>query len=428
MATTTTPATTCCCGADVEPPAPAAPKPFGLPVKPGVERFSPVVWKQILAFVQGNRWRWKEPATEADLEDSLTKEAAPYGAFMLGFDFHLTEDGPKLIEINTNAGGLASVLSFACCDTHRKPLEDRFVDSVIGEFRLAQSAKEGTNSDSSTAVPRAVAIMDDNLEQQALLTEMKYFARLLTDRGVPTFVLSPSDCLLDEAENDGHLVYTQPNGEKAVIDVIYLRLTDFRLQEPIHAHLRAALLANKVVVTPHPSAFSRIADKRNLLKLRDAVVPEAHLLSEKTVEEWNTEKKQYVFKPPEGNGSRGVFRGDKVSLKTLQTLPPNTIVQRLCPPATSEDGSKYDLRVITWNSTILGVCTRHFTGQVMEMKSEKSGFRRALPEGLCCLTRLIREAEAEAGAEAGAGAEAEAAKVASSVSVVEEAAASASNS
>ena len=43
----------------------------------------------------------------------------PRGAF-LGFDFHLGEDGPRLIEINTNAGGalLNAMLARAqqaCC-------------------------------------------------------------------------------------------------------------------------------------------------------------------------------------------------------------------------------------------------------------------------------------------------------------------------
>ena len=34
-----------------------------------------------------------------DKEDDLVKERPPYGRFMLGFDFHLTDKGPKLIEV-----------------------------------------------------------------------------------------------------------------------------------------------------------------------------------------------------------------------------------------------------------------------------------------------------------------------------------------
>lgn len=46
-----------------------------------------------------------------DLEDPLVWNKLPYGALLLGFDFHISPEGPRLIEINTNAGGLATVFS-----------------------------------------------------------------------------------------------------------------------------------------------------------------------------------------------------------------------------------------------------------------------------------------------------------------------------
>ena len=47
------------------------------------------------------------PFREAALSQApiiAQRDIGPSGAFM-GYDFHVTEDGPKLIEINTNAGG-----------------------------------------------------------------------------------------------------------------------------------------------------------------------------------------------------------------------------------------------------------------------------------------------------------------------------------
>ena len=36
----------------------------------------------------------------------VTAISDPNPSVLMGFDFHLTDDGPKLIEINSNAGGL----------------------------------------------------------------------------------------------------------------------------------------------------------------------------------------------------------------------------------------------------------------------------------------------------------------------------------
>jgi len=90
-----------------------------------------------------------------------------------------------------------------------------------------------------------------------------------------------------------------------------------------------------------------------------------------------------------GNGSRGVYRGDKLSVTRLRELPSDTIAQEWAPPSVSSDGTKYDIRVFTCGTEILGLASRHFSGQVMEMSSEKSGFKVALPEGFCCFSLLM---------------------------------------
>ena len=71
----------------------------------------------------------------------------PIGALM-GYDFHVTAGGPKLIEVNTNAGGaflnapLARAQRACCTDAHTpfdiSPLQDfepRIVDMFIDEWR-----------------------------------------------------------------------------------------------------------------------------------------------------------------------------------------------------------------------------------------------------------------------------------------------------
>jgi hypothetical protein len=100
-------------------------------------------------------------------------DAGPRGVFM-GYDFHLGADGPKLIEVNTNAGGavlnaLLATAQRACCpaveDTFRLPLIVDFDAELIGMFRAEWALQR------DAAPLRSVAIVDDNPEGQYLYPE-----------------------------------------------------------------------------------------------------------------------------------------------------------------------------------------------------------------------------------------------------------------
>ena len=181
-----------------------------------------------------------------------------------GLDFHLSDAGPKLIEINTNAGGalLAAMLAEAqraCCDEVRAvvhggqslaALERRLWAMFIAEWRAA----------GRTGAPRTVAIVDDDPPGQYLYPEFLLFTRLFERFGVRAFVADPA-----ALENRDGVLYLglEP------LDLVYNRLTDFALEAPGHATLRAAYLNGAAVVTPHPQAHALLADKRNLVLLGD---------------------------------------------------------------------------------------------------------------------------------------------------------------
>ena len=92
----------------------------------------------------------------------------PRGVFM-GYDFHLGGDKPKLIEVNTNAGGafLNAFLARAqsvCC----READDAMRVARLGEFEpavwrmfLSEWALQGRASQ-----PRTVAIVDDRPQEQ----------------------------------------------------------------------------------------------------------------------------------------------------------------------------------------------------------------------------------------------------------------------
>jgi hypothetical protein len=186
------------------------------------------------------------------------------GAFM-GYDFHLGADGPRLIEINTNAGGalLNTVLARAhraCCDDIASfitgpiataDLERTFLDMFAAEWR----------SVGRSGFPKRIAIVDDTPEQQFLYPEFLLFAQLFRRFGVESDVLDPTELFFTAGEL---------RDARGPIDLVYNRLTDFSLEAPAHAALREAYLARAAVVTPHPRAHALYANKRNLSLLTDA--------------------------------------------------------------------------------------------------------------------------------------------------------------
>mmetsp|Transcript_60582 Transcript_60582/g.131469 ORF Transcript_60582/g.131469 Transcript_60582/m.131469 type:complete len:132 (+) Transcript_60582:246-641(+) len=106
---------------------------------------------------------------------------------------------------------------------------------------------------------------------------MCHFARILRDSGIEAEVCSPEALTF----RDGKLWL-----HERTVDLVYNRLTDFRLREERHAHLREACLEKAVVLTPHPSVYVRCADKRNLREMRHPVVPTTMLFRDKPAEEW----------------------------------------------------------------------------------------------------------------------------------------------
>lgn len=353
--------------------------PNQLPELTGKVRCSEEEWASIEAFVFSQIWYHSDPVCEEDVGDPVTQHRLPYGDFMLGFDFHLTDDGARLIEINTNAGGLYAALRSAAADSGANDILeeglDRFATCVEEELRKASgwnSPQSTDNKQVGSSDTGLIVITDDDAQNQGLYYEMAAMAEHMNSRGISSVVCSPEELQLND---DKSLTYT--DGRK--VSLVYSRLVDFRLREARHQHLRSALEAGTVAITPHPQAYTRIADKRNLLRLSNPTVPTTMSLGDKTIEEWEKLRKDFVFKPPSGHASKGVYLGKKISKAKLSTLPKDTLAQLYCSPRIHEDGSKFDVRVFVCGSAILSVAARHFCGQVMEMQSNKSGFRSIFP-------------------------------------------------
>lgn len=316
----------------------------------------------------------------------------PRGAFM-GYDFHLSADGPRLIEINTNAGG--AFLNATACEAQRicceavsgfgkiacpPNVEDRIAAMFVSEWRVQRGSGR----------PGLIAIVDDDPTGQYLYPEFLLAVGTLKAHGLDAVVADPS--ALDY--RDGKLWY----GGR-VVDLVYNRLTDFDLSESRHADLRRAYIRGEVVMTPNPHVHALLADKRNLITLSDphalaglgvsagdrevfAAVPRTRPVTGATAEQMWAERNQLFFKPVAGHGGKAVYRGDKLTRRVWSEIVSGGYVaqerispsERLVALPGASVRQKLDVRLYTYAGKTLLAAARLYQGQTTNFRTPGGGF------------------------------------------------------
>lgn len=323
----------------------------------------------------------------------------------IGYDFHLAEDGPKLIEINSNAGGaminaLLIRAQDSCCDLAegRRPgklpgLNDQQPESLfMAMFNLEWRSERGDQS------LQRIAIVDDEPQQQYMLPEFMLFKHLFEQHGIDAVICDPA-----ELEYSAGTLWHK--GQK--IDLVYNRLTDFGLTAPNLQALREAYLANAVVLTPHPRNHALYADKRNLIALSDDAFLASIAVDEATrailrhgvaqtiavdaqqAENLWAQRKQLFFKPAKGYGSKAVYRGDKMTRRVFnEILQHDYIAQTTIKPSERQlevaaelVDLKLDVRHYVYRGQTQLVCARLYQGQTTNFRTQGGGFAQVLITG-----------------------------------------------
>lgn len=319
---------------------------------------------------------------------------AAAGAF-LGFDFHLGDAGPQLIEINTNAGGglLNARLQHAqqVCAAHSPTqfsptmVEKEFVAMFREEWRLSRGNQP----------LRRVAIVDEAPANQFLLPEFLLFRQLFEAAGIAAVIADPRELSLESGRLCCH---------GSEIDLVYNRLTDFSLEEAHNAVLREAWLSDAVVLTPHPHAHAIYADKRNLVALSDvawletigvvaddlavlrAGVPRAERVTGENADAFWADRRRWFFKPDAGYGGKAAYRGDKLTRRVFAEISAGGyIAQALVPPSercVRVDGVtrslKLDVRNFVYRGSVQLVSARLYQGQMTNFRTHGGGFAAVL--------------------------------------------------
>lgn len=327
--------------------------------------------------------------------DAVARHRPANFAVFMGYDFHLTPTGPRLIEINTNAGGalLNGLHTASLCNPEQlaclcsdllavSTMEERMVETFRAEWALAHPERALAH----------VAIADDRPEAQFLRSEFDLFARLFGAAGIEARVcdVRALERVAGGLAQGGHR-----------LDLVYLRDTDWRFENPRSAALRDAYLADEIVVTPSPREHHLLANKRRLELFSDpaalvrlgadpddaaflaTVVPETRDLAALGVEAAWSSRKEWVFKPAAAYASRAVYRGDKISRKKLDEIAAlgGFVAQRRVEPGEvaveTSDGMrrmKFDVRAYAYRGEVLLLGARSYEGQVTNMRTPGGGF------------------------------------------------------
>ena len=359
-------------------------KPFGLSILDNAVPVSPVAMRLVSVGVQA---LWKRI-----VEGHPQAESRP---LLLSYDVHPSPEGPVLIEVNTNAGGVLTAIAAArlgndcCADLQQSLLEARLL--ALFQRDLLGPDREQTG---------IVAIVDDQLESQALLAEMQALAELIRPHAIDVRVLDAADLTYRE----GRLRH----GDDA-INRVYWRSTDFLLAEPAHADVRRAISEGTTVLAPSPEAYEAIANKQRFVEWsaqtelsRDEEtglifrIAETLPMAARTTSDWYADRRNWVFKPISGYASRGVYVGKSISHRKLDELPvAEYLAQRYAPhPVIDRDGRewKYDVRFFADRGQVIGAAARVFHGQVVGLREPGSGFAPIRVGSACCLIGALASA------------------------------------
>lgn len=357
---------------------------------------SPAQWQQLQTLVQAVMRVTALPAYQQQVLNNAPaiaqRPSLTAGVFM-GFDFHISDAGPQIIEINTNAGGAflnAALLSAqtACCNAAGAlpvllppQLDAEFVAMFLQEWQLARGEQP----------LRCIAIVDENPSAQFLYREFLLAQSVLERAGIKTLVVDPRELqLLNE-----QLCY-----QDQVIDLVYNRLTDFSLAHLSNHSLRAAYEHNAVVLTPSPHHHALYADKRNLALLSDktklnefgaepediktllAGIPHTQVVSASNAENLWQQRKQLFFKPASGYGSKAAYRGDKITKRVWEEiLQGDYVAQQQVPPSErgilvdeEKTSLKMDIRAYVYAGKIQLLAARLYQGQTTNFRTQGGGF------------------------------------------------------
>ena len=334
---------------------------------------------------------------------AIARLPRPAAGGVLGLDFHLGGVRPQLIEINTNPGGLLVNLQLArsliaCCEQLTEPLARLAAGGVpLPDLpsRIVQAFRTEWASARGDVPLYRVAIVDDDPAAQYLYPEFLLYQRLFEAAGWRAPIVDAAALVVA----DGVL-----RADGIPVDLVYNRVTDFQLADERHRALRQAYEEDLAVITPHPAAHARWADKRLLAVLRDeamlqaagldagerahllGTIPPTEIVTPAAGDDLWRRRKGLFFKPVDGYGGKAAYRGDKLTRSTFDQILSGRYVAQAVAPTSSRrvllEDQPTDLHVDVRNYWYAGEtwlrAARLYRGQTTNFRTPGGGFAPVL--------------------------------------------------
>ena len=112
-------------------------------------------------------------------------------------------------------------------------------------------------------------------------------------------------------------------------------------------------------------------------------VPQTRLVQAADAEQWWAERKQWFFKPVDGYGSKGAYRGEKLTKRVFEEIMhADYVAQRLalpderkvCVAGAEPQLLKFDVRCYVYDGNIQLVAARLYQGQTTNFRTPGGGF------------------------------------------------------
>jgi hypothetical protein len=345
---------------------------------------------------------WSAPylSALAQTADSIPGSPPAAGSgLMRAYDFHLTANGPQLIEINTNAGGgfvvlaLQRAVATGQISLGGEPcaLAAPFDTAAATRAIVASFAQEWKSVQGTLLRPRPlrdIAIVDERPDQEFLYPDMILALDALRDAGYHARI-TPLSALTAAPGGPGLLA-----DDQGPVDLVYNRSTDFALSRSESRSLRQASAMRETLVSPSPWHHQIYAHKSRLTLLAQTQparggarlpwVPAAQPVQPEQADDLWARRKSLFFKPVDGFGSKAVYDGRKLTRGTWQSLQARAyIAQETIPPPRrrvqqNETRLRFDLRVFAYGGEAIFACARLYRGQTTNFRTPGGGLAMVL--------------------------------------------------
>ena len=314
------------------------------------------------------------------------------GGVIMSYDFHIDEGVPKLIEINTNAGGLflnyeLLAASSVCCKETEIQDISHFKESIVSMFKEEFAKK-------SDKQLQTILIVDEHPSEQFLYPEFLVCKEILEKYGFTVFIADPHEILVKE---DGLYVHD------VKIDLVYNRLTDFYFEKEEDTKLSETENKGLVVITPNSRDHKLFAHKINYLLLQNTnflstivtqeelavlkrSIPETMVVNDSNNELLWSNRKKYFFKPVSGYGGKGAYNGRGLTKETWERIKEGGYLaqaiisanKRIVRNKEEEEIYKFDIRAYTFRGKVILFAARMYQGQTTNFRTEGGGFAPVL--------------------------------------------------